>query len=96
MCDTIVRDHRGRFITDSMKRLEHIADVVSAEVVALFDELKLARSIGCSNLVVRMDNSTVVDPMNHSEGHSIVAAQVLDDCCSILSESGKVTIEHCI
>lgn len=43
-----------------------------------------------------MDNSTVVDPRNLSEGQSMVEARVLDDCCSILSEFGKVIIEHCI
>lgn len=79
-----------------MARLEHIADVVSPKAAALFEGLKLSLSIGCYNLMVRMDNSIVVDPMNLTEGHSMVAAPVLDDCCSILSELGKVTIEHCI
>lgn len=73
----------------SMARLEHVADMFSAEATALAEGLKLARNTGCSNLVVRSDNSTVVDAINFNEGHSMVAAPVLDDCRSILLDYGK-------
>ena len=37
----------------------------------------------------------MVDALKLSEGHSMTAARVLDDCRSILCDFGKVTIEHC-
>ena len=30
-----------------------------------------------------------------NEGHSMVAAPVIDDCRNMLADFGKVTIEHC-
>ena len=93
-CGAIVRDHRGNFIAASTSRLEHVADVVSAEAAALLEGLKLLQSMGCNNVLVRMDNSVVVDAIHLNEGHSMVAAPVLDDCRELLREFGKVTIEH--
>jgi hypothetical protein len=61
----------------------------------LLEGLKLAKNTGCSNLVVRSDNSTVVDAINCNEGYSMVAAPVLDDCHSISLDFGRVNIDHC-
>lgn len=95
-CGAVIRDHRGNFITAATARLEHVADVVSAEAAALAEGLKLARSTGCSNLVVRSDNITLVEAINLNEGYSMVAAPVLDECRSILNDFGKVNVEYCI
>ena len=38
----------------------------------------------------------MVDALNQNEGHSMVATPVLEDCCTILVDFGKVNIEHCI
>jgi ribonuclease HI len=91
----IVRDHRGNFISASTARLEHVADVVSAEAAALLEGLKLVQSLGCNDILVRMDNITVVDAIRMNEGHAMVAAPVLEDCRELLRDFGKVTIEHC-
>ena len=61
----------------STARLEHVADVFTAEAAALLEGLKLARDTGCNNLVVRSDNITVVDALRFNEGYSMVAAPVL-------------------
>ena len=45
--------------------------------------------------MVRLDNSTVVQALNSNEGHSMVAAPVLQDCRNCLRDIGKVTIKHC-
>ena len=94
-CGAVVRDHKGRFITAATARLEHAADVVAAETAALFEGLKLALSVGCAKLMVRMDNSVVMDAIKLNKGNSMVSAPVLDDCRNILGDFGKVTIEHC-
>ena len=97
-CGAVIHDHRGTSIRASTARLEYVADVVSAEAAAaaLLEGLKLAHNTGCSNLVVRTDNTTVVDTLNHNEGRSMVAVPVLEDCRSILVDFGKFTIDHCI
>jgi hypothetical protein len=94
-CRAVIRDHRGIFKKASTARLEHVVDVFTAKAVALLEGLKLARNTGCSNLVVRSDNSTVMDVVNCNKGFSMVAAPVLDDCRSILLDFERVTIEHC-
>lgn len=94
-CGAIVRDHRCNFIAASTSQLEHVADDVSAEAAALLEGLKSLQSMGCHNVFVRMDNSIMVHAIRLNEGHSMVVAPVLDDCCELLRESGKVTIEHC-
>lgn len=51
----VIRDNRGRFIKAATARLYHVPDVVSAEAAALLEGLKLLRSTGCNNAVIRMD-----------------------------------------
>jgi ribonuclease HI len=94
-CGAIVRDSRGNFIGASTANLMHVVDVVSAEAAALLEGLKLLQSLGCSNIMVRMDNVEVVDALRLNEGQSRVAAPVLEDCRVLLQDFGKVTIEHC-
>ena len=94
-CGAIVRDHRGNFIATSTSRLENVVDVISTEAAALLEGLKLLQSMGCNNVLVRMDNFVVVDAIHLNEGHSMVAALVLDDCRELLREFGKVIIAHC-
>ena len=83
-CGAIVRDHRGNFIVASTSRLDHVADVISAEAATLLEGLKLLQSMGCNNVLVRMDNSVVVDAIHLNEGHSMMAGSVLDDCKELL------------
>ena len=94
-CGAVLRDHPGSFITASTTRMEHVANVFTTEATTLLEGLKLARNTGCSNLVVRSDNITVVDTIKCNKGYSRVAASVLDDCRSILLDFGRVNIEHC-
>jgi hypothetical protein len=60
-------------------------------IVRDHEGLKLLQSMGCHNVLVRMDNSIVVDAIHLNEGHSMVAAPVLDDCRIIT----RVREGHC-
>lgn len=60
-CGAIIRDHKGMFIGASTAKLEHVADVVSAEATALMEGLKLALSFGCNSFRVQMDNLVVIE-----------------------------------
>lgn len=62
--------------------LEHVHGIVSAEAAALLEGLKLASRLGYDNILVRMDNVTVVRALNKDEGYSMVAASVLSACRS--------------
>jgi ribonuclease HI len=94
-CGAVLRDSIGNFIGATTSKLLHVADVVSAEAAALLQGLKFTESLGCNNVLVRMDNSVVVDALRLNEGQSMVAGPVLEDCRSLLRDFGKVSIEHC-
>ncbi|XBH73973.1 hypothetical protein VPH35_101004 [Triticum aestivum] len=94
-CGAIVRDIGGMFVAASTSKLEHVADVVSAESAALVEGLKLALNIGCNSILVQMDNLMVVEVLNLNTGYSMISAPILDECRSLLSEFGKVSLEHC-
>lgn len=70
-------------------------DVVSAEAAALFEGLKQATRLGCNNILLRMDNVTVVEALNEDEGYSMVVAPILSACRSEFSSFGKASIEFC-
>uniref|UniRef100_A0A8I7B4L5 RNase H type-1 domain-containing protein n=1 Tax=Hordeum vulgare subsp. vulgare TaxID=112509 RepID=A0A8I7B4L5_HORVV len=95
-CGAVIRNNRGGFIRAATARLDHVPDVVSAEAAALLEGLKLVESTGCNNLLVRMDNLTVVQALHNNEGHSMVGAPILQDCRVMLREFGKAVVEHCI
>ena len=94
-CGAIIRDHKGSFIAASTSRIDHVADVVSAEAVSLREGVKLAISMGCNNIIARMDNFIVVNALQMNEGQSMVAGPVLEDCRDLLRGFGKVILEHC-
>ena len=91
----MLRDNRGGFIRAATARLDHIPDVVSAEATTQLEGLQLAQGTGCNNLLVRMDNLIVVEALQNNEGHSTVAAPIIQDCRELMREFGKVVIEHC-
>ncbi|XBJ08758.1 hypothetical protein VPH35_013988 [Triticum aestivum] len=94
-CGVVICDYRGNFMAAATATLEHVADVETAEAVAMLKGLKLAKEIGCHNVVVRSDNITVVEALKLNGGYSMVAAP-FDECRSYLEDFGKFTIKHCI
>ena len=94
-CGAIVRDSGGMFVAASTSILEHVVDIVSAESAALVEGLKLALNIGCNSILVQMDNLVVVEALNLNTGYSMISAPILDECRSLLSDFGKVSLEHC-
>ena len=51
-CGAVIRDHLGAFVGASTAKLEHTVDIVSAEVAALVEGLKLAASLCVTSLLV--------------------------------------------
>ena len=49
-----------------------------------------------SKVVMSSSNLIVVQALHNNEGHSMVAAPILQDCRVMLREFGKVVVEHCI
>lgn len=94
-CGAIIRDSGGQFIAAATAKLEHVADVVSAEAAALVEGLKLANIIGCNSILVQMDNLTVVQALQQNSGQSMIAAPIIDECRTLLNDFGKALIEYC-
>ena len=69
--------------------MEHVVDVVSAKATSFREGLKLAQRIGCNKPLVQMDN---LEFPRLNEGHSMVAAPILDDCPKELADFRKATI----
>ena len=57
------------FIGTSTEKIEHVADIVSAEAATLVEGLKLAQKIGCNSVLVQMDNMVVVESLKFNTGH---------------------------
>lgn len=69
-CGAIIRDSGGMFVAASTSKLEHVADIVSAESAALVEGLKLALTIGCNAIFIQMDNLVVVEALKLNTRHS--------------------------
>ncbi|KAM3242197.1 hypothetical protein ACQJBY_054713 [Aegilops geniculata] len=94
-CGAVIRDHLGYFIAASTAKLDHVADVVTAEAAALLEGLKLSQTIGAHNLVARTDNATLVEAMVNNSGQDMVAGPILEGCRSLCLDFGKVFFQHC-
>lgn len=94
-CGAVIRDHLGFFVAASTSKLDHVADVESAEAAALLEGLKLACSIGANTLVARTDNVTMVQAMENNSGQSMVAGPILDECHLLCLDFGEVFFQHC-
>jgi hypothetical protein len=51
--------------------------------------------LGANSILVQMDNLVVVEALNLNTGYSMISASILDECRSLLSEFGKISLEHC-
>lgn len=94
-CGAILRDYRGLFVGAATAKLDHVADVLSAEAAALVEGLKLANMAGCNSVRVQTDNLVLVEALQQNLGHSMVAAPILEECRLLLVDFGKVVLEHC-
>ena len=95
-CGVVIRDHHGNFMSAATVTLEHVAGIETAEAATILQGLKLAKEMGCHNVIVRSDNITVVVALKLNGGYSMVAGPVLDECRSYLEDFGKFIIENCI
>ena len=83
------------FVGAATTKIEHVADVVSAEAAALVEGLKLASSIDANSILVQMDNLVIVEAIQQNIGHSMIVAPILDVCRTLLHDFGKALLEHC-
>ena len=92
-CGAVVRDHNGGFIGACTTPMEHVPDVVSAEADAMRQGLLFLQSLGCSKVLIQSDDVIVVDALKNNEGHSLVAAPILNDCRVLLEEFGNIYLD---
>ena len=83
------------FVGAATAKLEHVADVVSAEAAALVEGLKLASRVGANSILVQSDSVIIAEVLQQNFGHSMVAAPIQKTCRSLLRDYGKVLLEHC-
>ena len=56
----VLRDDKGRFIARRNEKIDHCADVLMAEALALKFGLTLAQRAGCNRLIINSDNMDVI------------------------------------
>ena len=91
----ILRDTTCTFIGVLTAKFDHVPDMVSAEVAALAEGLRLASNMGCTSIRIQSDCLVLIQALQKNEGHSMVAAPLLDTCRLSLLDFGKVVLEHC-
>ncbi|KAE8811717.1 hypothetical protein D1007_11513 [Hordeum vulgare] len=90
----IIRDQKGQFLAAANDRIDICYDPNTAEALAVRFGLNLARTIGCSKIVVNSDNLEIVKDLK--KGYSSLAAStIIDDCFFLGSEFKHVLYDHC-
>ncbi|KAI4991971.1 hypothetical protein ZWY2020_040357 [Hordeum vulgare] len=59
----VLRDGKGSFIVGGNRKIDHYADVLMAEAMALKFGLTLAQKVGCNRLIINSDNMEVIETM---------------------------------
>lgn len=94
-CGAVLRDGSGMFVGAATAKLEHVADVLSAEAAALAEGLKLTLRVGCTSVRVQSDCLVLIEALQQNEGDSMVAAPILHECRLLFVNFGKFVLEHC-
>jgi ribonuclease HI len=91
----VIRDSSGSCIAAMQTFLAHVVDAPMAEAYAFRDGLTLAQQIGVHNFTVQTDCAQVVETMKNGGFSATSSAAIYDDCTTLWSGFGKVSIEHC-
>ncbi|KAI4999787.1 hypothetical protein ZWY2020_004376 [Hordeum vulgare] len=90
----IIRDQNGQFIAAANERIDICYDSHTAEALAVRFGMNLARTIGCSKIVVNSDNLEIVETLK--KGYSSMAASaIIDDCFFMGLDFNHVIFEYC-
>ncbi|KAI4994410.1 hypothetical protein ZWY2020_029458 [Hordeum vulgare] len=90
----IIRDQSGQFIAAANERIDICFDSFTAEALAVRFGLNLARTVGCSRIVVSSDSLEIVEALKDGN-FSSVASAIIDDCFFMASEFNHVIYDHC-
>ncbi|KAE8802568.1 hypothetical protein D1007_21758 [Hordeum vulgare] len=74
----VIRDQSGQFIAAANERIDICFDSFTAEALAVRFGLNLARTVGCSRIVVSSDNLDIVEALKNGNSSS-VASTIIDD-----------------
>ena len=91
----VLGDCRVGFIAASNERLEHVADVGTAEAHALRLGLLLAQRMGITKLIVESDCLEVIDTMNNGGFTASGAAAIYSDCLVLIIGYTSVSFIQC-
>ena len=90
----IIRDQSGQFIAAANEKIGICFDSFNAEALAVRFGLNLARTVGCSRIVVSSDSLEIVEALKKGNSSSVASA-IIDDCFFLSSEFYHGTYDHC-
>ncbi|KAE8782424.1 hypothetical protein D1007_44087 [Hordeum vulgare] len=90
----IIRDQKGQFLAAANDKIDICYDSNTAEALAVRLGLNLARTIGCSKIVVNSNNLEIVEDLKKGYSSSTASA-IIDDCFFLGSEFKHVLYDHC-
>ncbi|KAI5010157.1 hypothetical protein ZWY2020_012294 [Hordeum vulgare] len=90
----IIRDQNVQFLAAANDKIDICYDSNTAEALGVRFGLNLARTIGCSKIVVNSDNLEIVEDLKKGYSSSAASA-IIDDCFFLGSEFKHVLYDHC-
>ena len=91
----VLGDCRGGFIAASNERLEHVADVGTAEAHTLRHGILLAQRMGITKFIVESDCLEVIETMNNGGFTASGASAIYSDCLVLIIGYTSVSFVHC-
>ena len=91
----VLRDDKGRFIAGGNGKIDHCADVLMTEVLALKFGLTLAQRAGCNRLIINSDNLEVIETMQDGGQSTGATAVIFYDCFHYACDFIRTRFEHC-
>ena len=88
----LFRDHEGNWVKGYARGIGHTNSFL-AELWALRDGLNIAREMGVSNLIIKLDALSIVLLMNN-EAENIMMEPLLSDCKSLLKQIPNKRVLH--
>jgi ribonuclease HI len=90
----VIRDATGRVLAARTKVTPHITEPASAEALAVWEAVVLAREVGGSRILLEGDSSVIVSALGAREPSLRVYGQILNDTKSMFSHFLSVEVHH--
>jgi len=90
----IIRDVTGRVLAARTKVTPHITEPATAEALAAWEAVVLARELGGSRILLEGDSSIIVSALGVREPSFRVYGQILNDTKSLFSHFLSVEVHH--